>query len=296
MTDFSNAVVAGMATFPARVGTLEDCVSRMAPQVDALILYLNEYPAVPAFLAKYPNVHPILGKDSYGDLSATGKMVALKHCHNCYLFLLDDDILVPTDYVARLKGAIDLYEGRAAFCVHGSIFSCDAQGYYERSRYFLWRDTLKEHKLVTIIGSGTFAVHQSQFPGAFEQFLGKVMVDLQISLVCRDNGVPLLSIERPAGWVTCNIQDGLWEQFRAAITHHTHAMRQHRPWSFPRFAETVRTMFEHQFGGFNREAARARKFDTEVAAAMIGGWIPPGWDTTALAVDTRTRHLRTFGR
>lgn len=295
MSEFSNAVVAGMATFPPRGSILEDCVSRIAPQVDALILYLNQYAAVPGFVAKYHNVHPILGDDAYGDLSATGKMVALQHCRNCYLFLLDDDILVPADYVAKLKAAIDLYEGRAAFCVHGTVICGDAEVYFERSQYFGWRDQLSDHRLVTLIGSGTFAVHQSSFPATLEDFFGPIMVDLRISLICRDNGVPLLSVQRPADWLSVNVQEGLWEQFRTAVTQHTHAMRQNRPWTFPRFAAIVRAMFDQHFGGFNREAARSRKFDAEATAAILGGWVPPGWDTTPFALATRTRHLRQFG-
>ena len=95
-------------------------------------------------------------------------MVVLKHCRNCYLFLLDDDILVPADYVDKMKAGIDLYENRAAFCVHGTIIAGDAEGYFERSQYFGWREGLREHKLVTLVGSGTFAVHQSRFPANFE--------------------------------------------------------------------------------------------------------------------------------
>ena len=63
-------------------------------------------------------------------------MVALKHCRNCYFFLLDDDILVPADYVARIKAAIDLYEGQAAFCVHGTVIAGDAAGYYRTFAVF----------------------------------------------------------------------------------------------------------------------------------------------------------------
>jgi hypothetical protein len=295
MDEFSRSVVAGIATFPKRAAILEDCLTRIAPQVDAVILYLNEYNSIPHFLTKFRNVHPILGKDAFGDLSAAGKMVVLNHCRDCYLFLLDDDVLVPKDYVDRIKAGIDLYENRAAFCVHGTIIAGDAEGYFERSQYFGWRGELREHKLVTLIGSGTFAVHQSRFPAEFEQFLGPVMVDLQISLICRDNGVPLLSIERPALWLDVNIQDGLWEQFRGSVTHHTMVMRENRPWTFPRFAAIVTAMFE-QFGGLTRQTARLRRFDTEVTAAILGGWIPPGWDTTPTALAGRTRLLRTFGR
>lgn len=295
MNEFDNAVVVGMATFPPRAAILEDCLVRIAPQVDAVILYLNEYLMIPGFLTKYPNVYPILGEAAYGDLSAIGKMVALEHCQNCYFLLLDDDILVPSDYVSRIKAAMDLYEGRAAFAVHGGVIAGDAEGYYERSQFFGWRDPLKEHRLVTLIGSGTFAVHQSQFPATLDQFLGEVMVDLRISLICRDNGVPLLSIERPAFWLDVNLQEGLWEQFRTSVTHHTLAMRENRPWDFPRFAAIAKAMFDRHFGGFDREAARIRKFDREVTAAILGGWTPPGWGTNRLALHTRTRHLQTFG-
>jgi hypothetical protein len=296
MNEFHNATVAGLASFPGRADILEDCIARIAPQVDAVILYLNEFAKVPDFLTKYANVHPILGKDAYGDLSAAGKMAALEHCRDSYLFVLDDDVLVPPDYVSRFKKAIDAYDGRAGFAVHGSVISGDAAGYFERSLYFGWRNSLKEHRLVTLIGSGTFAVHQSCFPATFEQFLGPIMVDLRISLICRDNGVPLLSIARPPRWLGFNIQEGLWEQFRDMVTHHTHVMRESRPWTFPRFAAMVTSMFERYFGGFSRDAAQIRKFDTEVAAAILGGWIPPGWDTTIIGLNTRSRHLRTFGQ
>ena len=42
MNEFSAAVVVGIATFPQRANILEECLARMAPQVDAVVLYLNE--------------------------------------------------------------------------------------------------------------------------------------------------------------------------------------------------------------------------------------------------------------
>src|SRR5688500_13625155 len=95
--------IGGMATIPQREDSLPKVIACLSKQVDDLFLYLNRYKKIPKILAKFPNVHPILGTNHYGDMNANGKMYFLKYVKpHSYCFTFDDDIVFPSDYVSYM--------------------------------------------------------------------------------------------------------------------------------------------------------------------------------------------------
>ncbi len=220
-----------MATFPAREKTLTTVLDQLSPQMDMIYIYLNEYKYIPSCLEAYENVHPVLGIDSYGDLNANGKMIYLEYEKNdCYVFTLDDDILFPDDYVVKMVQTIKDMNNKVAVTVHGSIIPDDSSWYYERSDVFGVKRKLELHTAINLVGSGTFAYYNKTIPLEFEKFINNVYVDLHLSLEALKNNIPLLAIKRESGWIQFIKYDGLWEQFKSELTHHTRILQSHSEW------------------------------------------------------------------
>jgi hypothetical protein len=89
--------VANLASFPARILTLKTVLDQISHQFDQINLVLNEYDSVPNFINSYQNVSAILPDEDLKDL---GKFFPDISGFDT-VFLLDDDIFYPQDYVSR---------------------------------------------------------------------------------------------------------------------------------------------------------------------------------------------------
>lgn len=131
--------VANLATYPPRHASMLDVVRALAPQLDRLNVVLNEYEQVPQDLDAFSNVVGILPEH---DTKDAGKFLPDVSDAD-YVFLVDDDLIYPDDYVARTiasfealgpSGFVGAYHGslyvrppfeleRAAL-TNGSVFTC----------------------------------------------------------------------------------------------------------------------------------------------------------------------------
>ena len=282
----ADSTVATLATFPPRRADLAQVIGSLIDQVDHIFVYLNGYDSVPEEL-EWEKITAILGKGHEGDLSANGKAVALDYLENCYVLMCDDDFIYPPDYVSKLKEVIDAFGKRVGVSVHGSIFAPSAVYYYERAQIYNWKVQLHEHKVVNLVGSGTFGFHQESLPLRFDAFRPNVMVDLTLSVAAKRRGIPLLAIARPAYWIQHLNTEGLWESFSRRLTHHTIEMIEQGPWSFESAAEAVRNMFLEQFGAFSEERAKATNLDAAFVRAAIRGKVLGTWCETETSLEKR---------
>jgi len=219
-----------MATISSRLPTLKAVIDSIAPQLSVLYVYLNDHKKIPSFFDELENVVPILGKSRYGDLNANGKMMFLEQEHSGIAFTLDDDIIYPENYVSSFLSAFENFDNRAVLTVHGSVIPDMASWYYERSCVYPMREALEKRMPVNLVGSGTCAFPIDRLALNAENFKNLVFVDLHISLAALKAGIPLVAIDRPALWLTPVAYEGLWEQFKAEITHHTHILRSETVW------------------------------------------------------------------
>jgi len=86
-----------MATFPARAGIFRRVVDAVLPQVDRMVIVFNEMDEVPADIEASERIEAITTDRDTKDL---GRFFMQPEPHDI-VFLLDDDILYPSDYVAR---------------------------------------------------------------------------------------------------------------------------------------------------------------------------------------------------
>jgi hypothetical protein len=115
------------------------------------------------------------------------------------------------------------------------------------------------------------------------------MVDLQFAICARQQRVPILAIGRPEGWLTFLEREGLWEQNRSRITHHTYAMRAHAPWDFESFRAIYSELISRVPAGGHRRGEPT--LDPAAQLALKSGETPRDWCVTPDSIRARARYL-----
>lgn len=186
----------------------------ISPQVDRLNIVLNEYDAVPVELAKYSNVVSIIPKDDLKDLGKFYPDVSDAQ----YVFLIDDDIVYPSDYVSA---TINRFETLALpNCMggyHGSLyqrprlrqllrspallFTYNKRVADFRSGEFYFCNELKVATVVDQLGTGTAILRGKDMP-PFEYMRTSVKyVDVRLARWCFERGITPVCLPRAANWL-----------------------------------------------------------------------------------------------
>jgi hypothetical protein len=284
--------IGSMATFPGREKTLEDVIKRLVPQLDRIYIYLNEYKKIPTFLEKYPNVKPVLGADTYGNLNANGKMIFLDYEESdCLVFTLDDDILFPNDYVQIMSSYMAAFNYRAGLTVHGSIIPDVASWYYERTHVLGARKNLSYHHAINLVGSGTFVFMKNSIPVEFHQFTQDIYVDLALSLAALKNNVPLMAVKRPENWIEFIRYEGLWEKFKGEVTHHTQILQKSNAWRLDH-VKSVWSEFLKPNSERIEEYIKTHDLDREFCLLVESNVVPISWRGSRVEI----QKLETFYR
>jgi hypothetical protein len=211
-------VYVGVASTPNRKEGLIDTIECLSPQVDHIYVWLNGYESIPE--TRHTNVTFHLSPENIGDVGKI-KILEFIQDEDFYLFLVDDDILYPVDYVER---NIDVYKEGSVQSSHGKIFPSfpissynfgDVSGYY-------FGNVLKENQRMHGVGTGVTMMHSSiarEVP--YEDFSSqKNMLDTWLSAWCMANDIPMYSVPHPARWLVPNTKidqsSGLWEMEKDA--------------------------------------------------------------------------------
>ncbi|WP_278386788.1 glycosyltransferase [Stutzerimonas kunmingensis] len=230
-------VVASLCSIPERADQLRQTLASLAPQVDALHLYLDRYESVPDFVKDcHPQVKVYLSQD-YPGLRDNGKFLAFAtQAEACYYFTADDDILYPPDYVASMVRRIEHYGRQAVVGVHGVLVPEEAQGYFSGFRKVLmFTRELERDALVSNLGTGTVAFHSSLLRGLdIAHFREAGMADIYLSLFCKQRNIPMVAIARPEGWLQelPSPNTSLYQEFRQADERQSLLIRTYRPWGY----------------------------------------------------------------
>ncbi len=187
-------VEASLASIPSRIRSLAEVVVRLLPQVNRLNVYLNSYPTVPGFLDN-PKVTVVRSQDC-GDPGDAGKFHWVEDAHG-YFLTCDDDIAYPPDYVRTLVNGIEKYGRRAVVGYHGHLLSGPRQS--RHAIHFALgrpRDTA-----VHLLGTGVLGYHASTLRAAPSDFKAPNMADVWFALLCQQQQVPRVCLERGNGWL-----------------------------------------------------------------------------------------------
>ncbi len=276
-----NKIVGGVASFEKRIEVFEAVVSSILPQLDLLIVFLNNYESIPDYL----NHSKILvyRSQEYEDLSANGKIFYLDKLESCYFFSLDDDIKYPSDYVDTMIECLDKYNNQVCVSVHGSIFPETLNWYYERYTLYPFGRALEHDTFVSLIGSGTFAFHTDTLKSTFSDFYTHVMVDLKFSILAREQGVPLVCIARSEKWLVPLVKgDGLYQRFLESRTIHTTESLKYNPWGYESFRPMIQSVIEDVFPELNDQTIKRLRLDKEFIDSFKTDFPPNNWKESEL--------------
>ena len=230
-------IVANLATYPPRRENLENVVATISPQVDRLNIVLNQYDAVPPELGRYPNVFACIPDE---DLKDVGKFQPDVRDAE-YVFLIDDDIVYPPDYVA---GSIQHLEalglGNCMGGYHGSLYvkpslrqllrSPELLLTYKnrvadfRSYGFGFFNALNEATVVDQIGTGTAILRGKDMPTFEYMRTSQRFVDVRLARWCFERGITPVCLPRVAHWLgALSNEESIYGSFTTSHPAHVNA-------------------------------------------------------------------------
>lgn len=210
-------IVANMASFPARAATLEAAVTRLSEQVDRINLCLNEFETVPGWVESFDNLHAIIPSEDYKDI---GKFI-FSHRPDDLVFLVDDDLPYPDDYVEQGRVAFEALEarngGRVVAGYHGTIYhrfslarflkdGLRGRGWRldQRGRaktMFPYFAVLAKARRVTQLGTGTVIARGAQIAPLDVMRDAARRADLRYARWCCQEIIPMVALPREADWI-----------------------------------------------------------------------------------------------
>jgi len=191
--------VAQVATYPGRLANLPVMLESVAPQFDEIHVVLNEFTKrQQQKLPRLDNVHYEIPPE---DLKDTGKFWRTPG-QGEYVFLMDDDLRFPPDYVDKL---IDFHRrlptSRAVVGLHGVIYSDLFEG-APASRFVAKFDkALDKPILVNQLGTGVLMLPGELMPPFEFMRTSQRFVDVRFARYCHENNIGLVCVPRAAGWV-----------------------------------------------------------------------------------------------
>lgn len=199
-------ITAHIASLPERVDTLKKTVEGLSPQVDYIYVSLNNYTKVPQFLKK-KHIVPALCDNTLGDAA---KFLRVEDVHG-YIFVCDDDIIYPGNYVDYMINKIEL---------HGAVVSLLGKVYGERpvrsfrvsytEIYRCLSDVVGDH-VVDVCGTGAMAYHSDDVSVSIDDFPMRNMADIWMSRIAKEHGVKMVAVEHDCDFVQhVKYEDRIW--------------------------------------------------------------------------------------
>lgn len=188
-----------MATYPARAEILRFTLPSLRAQLDKLVVVANEYEAVPPFITDLPRVECLLPRD---DLKDVGKFAAGPYSADDLVFLVDDDIVYPPDYVSRMTALWgELAIRDKVIGVHGVIYSDFFDGDPASRVVYGFEQELRAAKVVNQLGTGTVVMRGDMTPTLEAMRFARGFVDVALAAHCFENEWPMIAVPRLAGWL-----------------------------------------------------------------------------------------------
>lgn len=226
-----------MATYPAREAEFSRAVESIVDQVDRLVIVLNEYREVPAFLDGFGNVEAVLIET---DLKDTGKFWPAVDADDD-VFLVDDDIVYANGYVQRtLDTARSLGLSRAAYGYHGSFFRVGfrKKGYVRRT--FAFRRALQKSIFVDQLGTGTVYLKGVLMPPFEYMRTAQRFVDIRFALWCFEQNIEKVCLARRRGLLSEMTPDeSIWQNFTQSLPEDVFAEAKRYGRRHPRLGQPV---------------------------------------------------------
>jgi len=192
-------VSASLASIPSREKGLRDTYNSLINQVDQLNIYLNGYSRVPSFIKSRKAC--VIRSQDYADYGDAGKFFKSGR-HSGYYFSCDDDIVYPSDYVAKTISNIEKYNRKAIVGYHGVLIENDNfSSYYSSRNVYHFRNNLSGDSGVHILGTGVLAYHSDTIKISIEDFKIPNMADIWFAEIGQKRKIPFICISHKKNWI-----------------------------------------------------------------------------------------------
>lgn len=189
---------AHLATFPPREGIFRKVVAAILPQVDRLFIVFNGYAAVPADIAETPRITAIVPDR---DLRDAGKF-RFAPAPDDIVFLIDDDLAYPADYVARtMDRASAIGWGQGIFGYLGFTPERRGDGQFRWGIHYL-REAKAAPQPASMLGTGAVVARGDLLPPLSEVEPYHGAVDVGLARWAARRGVALTMLPRAEGWLS----------------------------------------------------------------------------------------------
>lgn len=209
------SAIANLATYPARLSQSIQAISSISPQVDVVNVVLNGYKDVPSELKSLPKVRFISPPK---DLRDVGKFYPDVEDEDD-VFLCDDDIVYPQDYVNEMRSFRVVLEDVLGVApvvgAHGVIYSDYYDGKPRSGRLVdVFHRKLERFRLVNQLGTGTVFCKGFQLPGFEFMKDSHRFVDVRFARHALKHGYPMVCVPRDNGWMKqIEVASSIYEDF-----------------------------------------------------------------------------------
>jgi len=185
---------AHMATYPAREQVIEAALRSIEPQVDEIHLVLNEYREVPAALASFSKLNPIIPDEDYKDV---GKFVT-QPADDDQVFFVDDDLCYSPAYFDRIvRQAETMDMNRTVFGLHASIYR-STEGATSKCRKIMhYRKPLRRSLYVDQVATNSAFALGKNVPSLAIMSGSQKFVDVRYAKWCFEQGIDQVALARP---------------------------------------------------------------------------------------------------
>lgn len=228
-------ITASVSTVGWREKSLEVTVKSMLPQVDRLNVFLQKYEQVPDFL-DHPKITVAVGND-YPDALVLGDAAKFFWADRVegYHFILDDDIIYPSDYVSYCISKIEQYGRKAVVGFHGSIFKEKVSHYAKDRTVFSFTNANSIDRPVHMLGTGVLAYHTDTIKVNIRDFLIRNMADIWFAILGQKQKVPFIALQKAKNYIISVPGTGvepqsIWGQSVNNYSVQVGLVNQYQPW------------------------------------------------------------------
>jgi hypothetical protein len=185
-------ITVGIATLKEREESFHQTIISLYPQVDKITAVLNNYTEIPSWLCNMRNVKCVLMQNECG---SNAKFWDADEA-NGYFLTIDDDLIVPKNYVSFMCKKVDLYNCPCS--LHGKRYDLPIDKITSYRRNITTNihclHTSLEDKFVHVVGTGVLAFNTKDIKITMDDFIYKNMTDVQFALIAKQQNVPLIAL------------------------------------------------------------------------------------------------------
>lgn len=190
--------IIGIASLPERVECLRDTINSLLPQVDKIIVALNNYTEIPNFL-NHPKIEAYLLNNSLGDAAKFYKVDDYK---DSYYLSCDDDLIYPMNYVEYLITKCNEYNSPVG--LHGAIIKHPVTSMYSNRTVFHCLGDVLNDVSVDYLGTGVLCFDTSKIPVRISDFKSPNMADIWFGDIMKRNGIKPYVLKHNKNFLTYN--------------------------------------------------------------------------------------------